>query len=156
MKNFTTYETDTEKDSFNIAIVISEYNIRITEALLRGALRFLENVNCEPTAVYKTAGAFEIPLVCKKIFSSQKADGIIALGAVIRGDTPHFDYVCNEASRGVMNVSLEKEKPIAFGVLTTDNIEQAIRRAGEDEDNKGYEAAQSLWQTLRLIKKAKI
>jgi len=156
MKNIVTHETEVKKDSFKTAIVVSEYNPRITNALLKGAIDFLEKVNLETIEVFKTAGAFEIPFVCKKIFSAQKADGIVALGAVIRGDTPHFDYVCAETASGIMNVSLEAEKPIAFGILTTDNIEQAIKRASEDDNNKGHEAAESLWKTLCLIKKAKL
>ena len=97
-------------------------------------------------------GAFEIPLVAKKMAKSEKYDAIICLGAVIKGSTPHFDYVCAEASKGVASVSLDTEKPVIFGILTTDTIEQAIERAGTKAGNKGYDAAVSAIEMVNLLK----
>jgi 6,7-dimethyl-8-ribityllumazine synthase len=97
-------------------------------------------------------GAFEIPLVAKKMVSSGRYDGLICLGAVIRGSTPHFDYVCAEVSKGIASVSLDAGMPVGFGVLTTDNIEQAIERAGSKAGNKGAEAAMAVIEMLNLFK----
>ena len=96
-------------------------------------------------------GAFELPLVCKKLAASKKYDGIVALGAVIRGATPHFDYVCAEASKGIAHVTLEYDLPIGFGLLTCDSIEQAIERAGSKGGNKGVEAAAAMLETIRVL-----
>jgi 6,7-dimethyl-8-ribityllumazine synthase len=96
-------------------------------------------------------GAFEIPLIAKKMAKSKKYGAVICLGAVIRGGTPHFDYVCNEVSKGIASVSLETEVPIIFGILTTENIEQAIERAGTKHGNKGYEAAVTAIEMVNLV-----
>lgn len=136
-----------------IAIVVSRFNSFISEQLLLGALDGLKrhNVSEEDIDIYKVPGAFEIPLICKKV-ANKKYDAIIALGAVIRGNTPHFDYVASEVSKGIANVTLETGKPVIFGVLTTDTIEQAIERAGTKAGNKGYDAAMSAIEMARLIK----
>lgn len=137
---------------YNIAIVVSEFNETVTEALLRGALKTLEqnNITSDHIEVYRVPGAFEIPLTCKRIFSKKNSDGIIALGAVIRGETPHFDYVAGQCASGIQSVSLEFNKPVAFGVLTTNTIDEALNRAGLKYGNKGSDCANSLLQQLRL------
>lgn len=138
-----------------IAIVISRFNDFITSKLLEGALDiFLRHEGEEKNiSIFKIPGAFEIPLTCQKIASTKKYDGIVALGAVIRGATPHFEYVSNEVTKGIAQVSLKCEIPIGFGVLTTDNIEQAIERAGTKGGNKGGDAMLSLIETIDLYSK---
>ena len=136
------------------AIVVSRFNSFVTERLLEGALDCLKRHGCreEDLTVYKVPGAFEIPLLAKKLAKSEEFDAVIALGAVIRGETPHFDYVAAEVSKGVAAVSLETEKPVIFGVLTTDTVEQAIDRAGAKAGNKGWEAALSAIEMVNLLK----
>ena len=125
------------------AIVVSRFNEFITNKLISGAEDILKrhSVADEDISVYWVPGAFEIPAVAKKIPENKKVDGIICLGCVIRGATPHFDYVSSEVSKGVASVSLQSEVPVIFGVLTTDSIEQAIERAGTKAGNKGSDAA---------------
>jgi len=137
-----------------IAIVISRFNDFITGKLLEGALdTFLRHGGRkENITIYKVPGAFEIPLTCQKIAGTGKYDGLVALGAVIRGSTPHFDYVASEVSKGIAQVALKSGTPIAFGVLTTDNIEQAIERAGTKAGNKGSDAMLSLIEIIDLYK----
>lgn len=136
-----------------IAVVVAQFNSYITDALLKGAKEALlgGGVKEEDIEVYFVPGAFEIPLACKRIFTAKEVGGIVALGAVIRGETPHFDFVAGECSKGLMNVSLEFAKPIANGVLTTDTVEQALNRAGIKYGNKGAEAAGSLLSLLALF-----
>jgi len=143
---------------YNIAIVASTFNAMITESLVQGALDALNKygIGATNTEIYKVPGAFEIPLTCKRIFSSKNIDGIVTLGAVIRGETPHFDFVAGECASGVQKVSLEFNKPISFGVLTTDNIDQALNRAGLKYGNKGFDAANSLLQQLYMYDEASI
>jgi len=138
-----------------LAAVISRFNDFISNKLLEGALDTFKRHDGDEKniSVYKIPGAFEIPLTCQKVAQTQKFDGIIALGAVIRGATPHFDYVANEVSKGIAQVSLKCETPIAFGVLTTDSIEQAIERAGTKAGNKGSDAMLSLIEIVDLYKK---
>ena len=148
-------EANLKGENLKVAIVISRFNSFITERLLEGAIDGLvrHGVSDDNIDVYKVPGAFEIPLVAKRLTKKEEYDGIICLGAVIRGATPHFDYVANEVSKGIALVSLEREKPVIFGVLTTDTIEQAIERAGTKAGNKGYDAALSLIETVNLLKK---
>ncbi len=138
---------------YRIALVTSRFNSFITERLLEGALDALQRHGVAPDSckVYRIPGAFEIPLVAKKLAKSGKFDGIICLGAVIKGDTPHFDYVSAEVSKGIAQTSLETELPISFGILTTNNVEQAIERAGTKAGNKGWDAAVSLLETIDLL-----
>ncbi|MGO5013673.1 6,7-dimethyl-8-ribityllumazine synthase [Niallia sp. Sow4_A1] len=126
-----------------IGIVVSRFNEFITTRLLSGAEDALNRhgVNENEISVMWVPGVYEIPLAAKKLAASGKYDAIITLGTVIRGATPHFDYVSNEVAKGVANVSLSTEIPVIFGVLTTENIEQAIERAGTKAGNKGWEAA---------------
>ena len=135
-------------------IIVSRFNDFIGERLLGGALDALNRsgANEQDIDVFKVPGAFEIPLLAKKVASTGRYDALICLGAVIRGSTPHFDYVANEVSKGVASVSLESGIPIAFGVLTTDTIEQAIERAGTKAGNKGWDSAISAIEMANLVK----
>jgi len=134
-------------------IVVSRFNEFISNKLLSGALDALQRhgVAEEEITVAWTPGAFEIPLVIQKMAASKKFDAVIALGAVIRGGTPHFDYVANEVSKGVAHVSLSTGVPVLFGVLTTDSIEQAIERAGAKAGNKGYDSAVAAIEMVNLM-----
>jgi 6,7-dimethyl-8-ribityllumazine synthase len=125
------------------ALVVSRFNDFITEKLLSGALDALVRSGAadEDLEVVKVPGAFEIPIVAKKMANTKRFDAVICLGAVIRGSTPHFDYVSAEVSKGVAMIGMESEIPIIFGVITTDTIEQAIERAGAKAGNKGWSAA---------------
>lgn len=135
-------------------IVVSRFNDFIGEKLLSGALDALlrSGADTNDVDIVKVPGAFEIPLAAKKLAKSQKYDSIICLGAVIRGATPHFEYVSAEVTKGIANVSLECETPISMGVVTTDNIEQAIERAGSKSGNKGWDAAISAIEMANLLK----
>lgn len=139
---------------FSFAIVLSRFNDFISNALLDGCIDMLKrhNVDEKNISVYKVPGSFEIPLICKRLAFSKKFDAIIALGAVIRGDTPHFDYIANEVSKGIAKASYDANIPITFGVLTTDTMEQAIERAGLKAGNKGAEAALNALEMVNLIK----
>ena len=147
-------EGNLDATGLKVGIVVSRFNVFITEHLLTGAINELisHGVNDGDIEVVRVPGAFEIPLAAKKICSRGK-DVIICLGAVIRGDTPHFDYVATEAARGVASVSLETDVPIMFGVLTSDNIEQAEDRAGGKSGNKGADAALAAIEIATLYKK---
>lgn len=136
-----------------VGIVVARFNEFIVSKLLGGALDGLKRhgMNEENIDVAWVPGAFEIPLIAKKMAKKEKYDAIICLGAVIKGSTPHFDYVCSEASKGIAQVSMQTEKPIIFGVLTTDTIEQAIERAGTKAGNKGYDAAVSAIEMANLL-----
>lgn len=136
-----------------IGIVIGRFNDFITKNLQDGALGALQGygVEKENIDVAWVPGAFEIPLIAKKM-ANQSYDAIITLGAVIRGSTPHFDYVCNEVAKGISKVSLQSGKPVIFGVLTTDTIEQAIKRAGTTSGNKGADSAAAAVEMANLIK----
>lgn len=138
--------------NIKVGIVVSRFNEFITSKLLSGAVDTLvrHDVNINDISVAWVPGAFEIPLIAKKMMSTKKYDGIITLGCVIRGATTHYDYVCNEVAKGVASVGLNSDAPIIFGVLTTENIEQAIERAGTKAGNKGSEAAISLIEMIRL------
>ncbi|MFZ0133854.1 MAG: 6,7-dimethyl-8-ribityllumazine synthase [Desulfobacterales bacterium] len=134
-------------------IVVSRFNDFITEKLLGGALDALTRTGAKENDIHvvKVPGAFEIPLAAKKAVQSGRYDAVICLGAVIRGATPHFDYVCAEVSKGVAQVSLESGLPVIFGVLTTDTIEQAIERAGTKSGNKGWQAAMAAVEMANLM-----
>ncbi len=136
------------------AIVVSRFNSFITDSLLSGALDALRRHGGkdEDVAVVRVPGAFEMPLVAQKLMKSGKYDAVIALGAVIRGGTPHFDYVAGEATKGLAQASLVTGVPVAFGVLTTDTIEQAIERAGTKAGNKGAEAAMTAIEMVNLMR----
>lgn len=137
--------------NLKIGVVTSRFNEDITGKLEKGALSYLESldVDIEILAV-RVPGAVEIPLVCQALFE-QGCDGVVALGAVIRGETSHYDYVCNSVERGVSELMLKYQKPIGFGVLTTENEEQALARAGGKHGNKGEEAAQVTLEMIGLL-----
>ena len=132
------------ENGIKVGIVAARFNEFITSKLVGGALDGLkrENVKDEDIDVAWVPGAFEIPLIASKMAKSRKYDAIICVGAVIRGSTSHYDYVCSEVSKGIAQVSLANDLPVMFGVLTTDTIEQAIERAGTKAGNKGFECAQ--------------
>ncbi|MDY0362766.1 MAG: 6,7-dimethyl-8-ribityllumazine synthase [Desulforegulaceae bacterium] len=136
------------------AIIVARFNDFITDRLTGGAIDALVRHGAEDgdIEIIKVPGAFEIPLIAKKVAAKQKYDAVICLGAVIRGATPHFEYVSSEAAKGIAVVSLETGIPVVFGVLTTDTIEQAIERAGSKAGNKGVEAAMSAIEMANLIK----
>ena len=137
-----------------VGIVAARFNEFITSKLVGGALDGLKrhDVKEEDIDVAWVPGAFEIPLIASKIAKSKKYDAVICVGAVIRGSTSHYDYVCSEVSKGIANVSLNSDIPVMFGVLTTDNIEQAIERAGSKAGNKGYECATGAIEMVNLIR----
>jgi 6,7-dimethyl-8-ribityllumazine synthase len=149
-----TYEGKLIAKGLKFGIIIGRFNEFISSKLLSGAIDALKRHGAEEDEIELvwTPGAFEIPLLAKKMAKSQKYDAVICLGAVIRGSTPHFDYVANEVSKGIANVALETELPVIFGVLTTDTIEQAIERAGTKAGNKGYEAAVTAIEMANLLK----
>lgn len=136
-----------------IALVASRFNDFIVERLTSGAIDYLERhgLATENMELVRVPGAFELPLVCKKLAMSGKYNGLVAIGAVIRGATPHFDYVCTEATKGIAHVSLESGIPIGYGLLTCDSIEQAIERAGSKAGNKGWDAAAAMLETIRVL-----
>ena len=138
-----------------LAIVVGRFNSFISDALLGGALDSLKrsSVKAENITVAHVPGAFEIPLLVKKFAESGDYDGVIALGAVIRGSTPHFDYVAGECAKGLSSVQLQSGIPVGFGVLTVDSIEQAIERAGTKAGNKGAEAAMTVLEMVNVLAK---
>ncbi|HMB16564.1 MAG TPA: 6,7-dimethyl-8-ribityllumazine synthase [Pelovirga sp.] len=139
--------------TYRFGIVVSRFNSFICERLLEGAIDTLIRHGADDTqiTVVKVPGAFEIPLMVKKMAASSKFDALVCLGAVIRGGTPHFEYVSSEVTKGVAQVSLEYGLPAAFGVLTTDSVEQAIERAGTKAGNKGSEAAMSALEMVNVM-----
>ena len=140
-------------DGLKVAIVATRFNDFIVDRLVGGAMDFLtrHGMNPDDAVISRVPGAFEVPLVCKKAAESGKYDGIVAVGCVIRGGTPHFDYVCSECAKGVAQVELASGTPIGFGLLTCDNLEQAIDRAGVKAGNKGVEAASAMLETVRVL-----
>ncbi|MDF1612188.1 6,7-dimethyl-8-ribityllumazine synthase [Stygiobacter electus] len=136
------------------AIIVSRFNELITKNLLNGALDCLKRHECleENIVISYVPGAYEIPFVAKKIASSKKFDAVICLGAIIRGATPHFDYVAAEVSKGIANAGMETGIPVIFGVITSDSIEQALERAGTKLGNKGWDAALSAIEMADLMK----
>ena len=149
-----TYEGKLVSKDIKIGIVAARFNEFITSKLLGGAVDALvrHEVNEDNIEVAWVPGAFEIPLIASKMAKSKKYDAIICLGAVIRGSTTHYDYVCSEVSKGIAHVSLNSEIPVMFGVLTTENIEQAIERAGTKAGNKGFDSAVGAIEMVNLIR----
>jgi len=147
------YEGKLVGDKQKVGIVVGRFNEFIGSKLLSGALDALKRHGASEDDIEITwvPGAFEMPLAAKKLAKSSKYDSVICLGAVIRGSTPHFDYVSNEVTKGIAQVSLDTEIPVIFGVLTTDTIEQAIERAGTKSGNKGYDAAVTAIEMTDLI-----
>jgi len=140
--------------NLSVGIVISRFNSFITNRLLEGALDCLKrhDIDEKQITIAWVPGAFEIPLATKKMTQSQKFDAIICLGAIIRGQTPHFDFVAAECSKGIAAVGLDTNTPISFGIITADTVEQAVDRAGTKSGNKGWDAALSAIETANLLK----
>ena len=155
MSTVSTIAGQLDAKGLKVAIVATRFNDFIVDRLVGGALDYLERHGLDASGItlVRIPGAFELPLICQKLGASQKYDGILALGAVIRGGTPHFDYVCAEASKGIAQAMLASGTPIGFGLLTCDNIEQAIERAGSKGGNKGVEAAAAMLETIRVLEK---
>lgn len=148
------FEGNVVAEDVRIGIVVARFNEFITGKLLGGAMDGLKrhNVEEDQVDVAWVPGAFEIPLIASKMAKSGKYDAVICLGAVIRGATSHYDYVCSEVSKGIATVSLNSDIPVMFGVLTTDNIEQAIERAGSKAGNKGFDCAVGAIEMINLIR----
>ena len=151
-----TYQGKLQAKGLKIGIVVSRFNQFISERLLEGALDALHKLGAEDTdiSVYRVPGSFEIPIIAKKLAKDKKVDGIVCLGALIRGDTPHFDFLSAEVTKGLAQVAMEEGVPVAFGILTVDTVEQGIERAGTKAGNKGWDAVFSVVETLNLIKEA--
>jgi 6,7-dimethyl-8-ribityllumazine synthase len=143
---------------FKFAVIVSRFNDFITEKLLEGAVDAIDRCGGDKNYidVLRVPGAFEIPLVAKRAAQAKKYDAVICLGAVIRGETPHFDYVAGEVTKGIALLNLEFTIPIAYGIITADTTEQAIERAGNKMGNKGFQAAQAAIELLNLFKSAKV
>jgi 6,7-dimethyl-8-ribityllumazine synthase len=143
-----------DASGFRFGIVVSRFNSFISDRLVEGALDALTRHGAEADGVQivRVPGAYEIPMTAKKMVETSRYDAVICLGAVIRGATPHFDYVSAEVSKGIAAVSLDSGVPVTFGVLTTDNLEQAIERAGSKAGNKGFDAAVSAIEMVNLFK----
>ena len=149
-----TFEGNLVSKDIRVGIVAARFNEFITSKLLSGCLDCLKRHEAadEDLTVAWVPGAFEIPMAAKKLAESGKYDAVICLGAVIRGATPHFDYVCAEASKGIAQVSMQTGVPVAFGVLTTENIQQAVERAGTKAGNKGVDCAMTAMEMVNLFK----
>ena len=141
-----------EGAGLRIGIVVSRFNRTVTESLVRGALEALERhgVSSDETVVVHVPGAFEVPFAARRLAAAGRYDALICLGAVIRGETPHFEYIAAEVTRGLGRIMADHGLPVAFGMLTTDTIEQALDRAGAHHGNKGYEAAVTAIEMARL------
>jgi 6,7-dimethyl-8-ribityllumazine synthase len=151
-----TYQGTLQAKGFKIGIVVSKFNQIISERLLEGALDALRKLGSADAdiSIFKVPGSFEVPLVARKVVRAGKVDGVLCLGALIRGDTPHFDFLGAEVTKGLAQVALEDGKPVSFGILTVDTIEQGIERAGAKAGNKGADAAFALIETLTLVRDA--
>ena len=153
-----TYEGKLQAKGFKIGIVLSRFNGFLTGELLQGAMDALKKLGADEAdiAIYKVPGAFEVPLIAKKLAKAGKVDGLVCLGVLIRGDTPHFDFLSAEVTKGLAQIALEDWVPVAFGILTVETIEQGIERSGTKSGNKGWDAVFSLVETLNLIRDAKL
>jgi 6,7-dimethyl-8-ribityllumazine synthase len=152
------YQGKLQAKGLKIGIILSRFNQFISERLLEGALDALYKMDAEEKdiSIYKVPGSFEVPLVAKKLAKAKELDGIICLGVLIRGDTPHFDFLSAEVTKGLAQISMDDGLPVSFGILTVETIEQGIERAGTKAGNKGYDAAFSLIETVNLIKESGI
>jgi 6,7-dimethyl-8-ribityllumazine synthase len=149
------FEGALRAEGFKYAIVVSRFNDFLTDKLLEGALDCLTRHGAADTAVsvVKVPGAFEIPYVASRLAKTGKYDAVICLGAIIRGDTPHFDYIAAEASKGIAKIALESGLPVIFGIVTADTLEQAVERSGTKAGNKGWDAAETAIELVNLYKK---
>jgi 6,7-dimethyl-8-ribityllumazine synthase len=157
-KNMKEFQGQLVSKGFRFAIIVARFNNFITEKLLDGARDALTRSGAAEGEidVFRVPGAFEIPLVAKRLLLKKKYQAVICLGAVIRGETPHFDYVASEVSKGIAQLNLEFASPVTYGIITADNTDQAIERAGNKMGNKGFQAAQSAIELLNLFADAKI
>jgi 6,7-dimethyl-8-ribityllumazine synthase len=155
VNDITTIAGRLDATGLKIAVVAARFNDFIVNRLVDGAIDYLERHGLDRANItlVRVPGAFELPLVCQKLAQGGAHDGILALGAVIRGDTPHFDYVCAEAVKGLAHIMLAHNTALGFGVLTCDTIEQAIARAGSKAGNKGAEAAAAMLETIRVLER---
>lgn len=153
MLHLKTIEGQLDAKNLRVAIVATRFNDFIVDRLIGGAVDYLKRHGADTANItlVRIPGAFEMPIVAQKLAKSGQYDGIIALGAVIRGGTPHFEFVASEATKGLAQISLATGVPVGFGLLTTDNVEQAIERAGTKAGNKGVEAASALLETMRVL-----
>ncbi len=153
MLHVKTIEGQFDAKGLKFAIIATRFNDFIVDRLVGGAVDYLARHGCEreDMTIVRIPGAFEMPIVAQKLAKSGRYHGIIALGAVIRGSTPHFDFVAGEATKGLAHISLDSGVPVGFGLLTTDSIEQAIERAGTKAGNKGVEAAAAVLETVRVM-----
>jgi 6,7-dimethyl-8-ribityllumazine synthase len=150
------FEGELSGKGLRFGIIISRFNQFISDRLLEGAIDGLvrHGVKDNDIDIAKVPGAFEIPIMAKRMIETQKVNGVICLGTIIRGDTPHFEFIAAEVSKGVAAVAMDKNIPVIFGILTTDTIEQAIERAGTKGGNKGWDAALSALEMVNLFKRA--
>ena len=152
MGEFRPQEGNFSVQGARVAVITARWNSQVTDGLRDGALRALTRHNVQAVEDFYVPGAFELPLAAQRAAKTGRFDAVITLGCVIRGDTPHFDYVCAETTRGIGEVSLNQDIPVAFGLLTTDNLQQAMDRAGDNNENKGEEAALTVLEMLELFK----
>ncbi len=146
------YEGGHSGSQLRVAIVVSQFNAFVTNALAQGAVEALEEAEVTKITIYRCPGAFEIPQLVARVVAAGNADAVVCLGAVIRGDTAHFEYISQAATNGIAELALQSEIPIAFGVLTTETIEQAVSRAQSGPDNKGREAALAVLEMANLFR----
>ncbi len=153
-----THEGTLDAKGLKIGIVVSRFNSFVTDKLLDGALDALKKLGADDAAVtvLKVPGSFEVPIVAGKLAASKKVDGIVCLAALIRGETPHFDFLSAEVTKGLAQIALDSGIPLSFGVLTVESIEQGIERAGAKSGNKGWDAVLSVVETIRLLRDAKL
>ncbi len=151
-------QKETFKEPVKIAIVASRFNSFIVDRLQQGALKCLENNNVSSDAItlIKVPGAFEIPVAVEAIIDKNEFDAVITLGAIIKGETPHFDYIANECTHGISQLAMNSGIPVIFGVLTVDNTDQAMDRAGDEESNKGYEAASAALEMIDVLRQIRL
>ncbi len=152
------YEGKLQAKGYRIGIVLSRFNQFISGHLLEGALEALKKLGAEEAnlSVYKVPGAFEIPLMARLLARKKQVDGILCLGVLIRGETPHFDFLSAEVTKGLAQVAVEEGLPVAYGILTVETLEQGIERAGTKAGNKGYNAAMALVEMLNLLQDSKL
>lgn len=153
-----TFEGKLQAKGHKIGLVVSRFNSFLTDKLLEGALDALKKLGAEDAdiSVYKVPGSFEAPFVAKKLAASGKVEGIVCLGALIRGETPHFDFLAAEVTKGLAQIAMDDGVPISMGILTVDSIEQGIERSGTKAGNKGWDAVLSLVEVLNLMKESKL
>ncbi|MDI6689616.1 MAG: 6,7-dimethyl-8-ribityllumazine synthase [Actinomycetota bacterium] len=148
------YEGKLIARDFKFGIIVSRFNEFLSKRLLEGAMDALKRHDArdENIEVVWTPGSFEIPLIARRMALSKRYDGLICLGVILRGDTPHFEYICSEVAKGIAKINLDTGVPISFGIITADTIEQAIERAGTKSGNKGWQAAMSTIEMVNLLK----